>query len=347
MNPKIDWHTRMGNEHHTGYVNDVFVPPLRLAWKKHRGGSWSGPLIVGNRVYITGKYLQVLDLESGRRIWRSEQVMAWGLNSAAIADGLIFVAGDDYLFGIDAETGKTQIKLEGGIRDASPYVHRGMVYWAVLPTKLYAAEIGSSTLKWVYEVKNSRSSTKFTPVALDSSIFCASSGYVYALDALTGEVQWEHRFEGDLELVDPFDTAAIYEDKLIVPIIGAGMFAFDVKSGAIRWQSAFPPHTAPSVAEGVVYFGGVRRVCAVSAQTGETIWTNPNYTSTRSAPIVVRDYLFMGGDTHRKIYGFNRYTGEKIWDYPTDDLVFSTPAYAYGRLVIGSHDRYVYCFEEA
>lgn len=350
MNPQTDWYARMGNNQHTGYVNDAFAPPLKLAWKKHRGGSWSGPLIVGNRVYITSKFLQILDLKSGRRIWRSEPLMAWGLNSATIADSLIFVAGDDYLFGIDAQTGETRLKLEGGVRDASPCIHQGMVYWAVLRGKLYAAEINSGTVKWIYEIKrkvrtNFTPLTKFTPVALDNSIFCASTGSVYSLDASTGELQWEHCFE--YELAEAFDTAAIYEGKLIVPIEGVGMFAFDVKNGAMLWQSAFPPHTAPSVAEGIVYFGGVRRVCAVSAQTGETIWVNPNYHSTHSAPIVVGDYLFMGGDTHRKIYSFNRQTGEKVWEYPTGDLVFSTPAYAYGRLVIGCHDRYVYCFEQA
>jgi outer membrane protein assembly factor BamB len=28
-------------------------------------------------------------------------------------------------------------------------------------------------------------------------------------------------------------------------------------------------------------------------------------------------------------------------------MVYSTPAYANGRLVIGSHDGFVYCFEQA
>ena len=349
MNPQTDWHTRMGNDHHTGYVNDTFAPPLKLSWKyKMSSYVWSGPLIVGNRVYVTGMDLHTLDLGTGKLIWKVENLVAVGLNSAAVAEDIIFVAGDNDLFGIDLQAGKIRFKLEGGIRDASPYIHQGMVYWAVLPTKLYAATIEAGTLKWSYEVEDSRSSTKFTPVALDNSIFCASSGSVYALDALTGELQWEHRFEGDLELVDPFDTATIYGNKLIVPIIRVGMFAFDVKSGGIQWQSDHNlPHTAPSVAKEIVYFANSQGVYAISAQTGEPIWINPEYKSIRSAPIIVGDYLFMGGDTHRKIYGFNRHTGEKVWEYPTGNLVYSTPAYAYGRLVIGSHDGYVYCFEKA
>jgi outer membrane protein assembly factor BamB len=344
MNSQTDWYTRMGNAQRTGHVSDTFVPPLRLAWKYERGDYvWSGPVIAGNRVYVTGSKLHALELETGDLLWQSERLKAGGLNSATVWNDLIFVAGDDHLFGIDAQTGKTRLKLEGGIRDASPCVHQGMVYWPALRGKLHAADIATGDIRWTYNVEGKYVSTKFTPVALGNSVFCASSGRVYALDAGTGELRWEHRFD---ENVDPFDTAAIYEGKLIVPFVGVAMFAFDIDSGAVQWQSEIPPHTAPSVAEETVYFASAGGIYAVSSQSGKTIWVNPDFFSVRSAPIVVGDYLFMGGDTYRRIYAFDRQTGQMVWEYPTDDLVYSTPAYAHGRLVIGSHDGYVYCFEE-
>jgi outer membrane protein assembly factor BamB len=330
MNPQTDWYTRMGNAQHTGCASGALTPPLKLSWKYRRGEYvWSGPVIVGDRVYITDDRLYVLDLETGELVWKSNKVMAFGLNSATVCNDLIFVAGDHHLFGIDAQTGRTRLKLEGGIRDASPCVHQGMVYWPALRGKLHAADIASGEVQWTYNIEDQDVLTKFTPVALGNSVFCASSGRVYALDPVTGKLQWEHRLKDKHEYV------------------GVAMFAFDIDSGAVQWQSEIPPHTAPSVTEGTVYFANPRGgIYAISAKTGETIWTGPGLKSIRSAPIVVGDYLFMGGDMRRKIYVIDRRTGEKVWEYPTDDLVYSTPAYAYGRLVIGCHDGYVYCFEE-
>jgi outer membrane protein assembly factor BamB len=111
-------------------------------------------------------------------------------------------------------------------------------------------------VQWTYNIEDPNVLTNFTPVALGSSVFCASSGRVYALDLVTGKLKWEHRLKDKHEYAGPFDTAAIYEGKLIVPIVGVAMFAFDVDTGAVQWQPEIPPHTAPSAAEGTVYFAG-------------------------------------------------------------------------------------------
>jgi hypothetical protein len=37
---------------------------------------------------------------------------------------------------------------------------------------------------------------------------------------------------------------------------------------------------------------------------------------------------------------------EKLWKYPFEDQVYSSPAVANGRVFVASHDGYVYCFGE-
>ena len=91
-----------------------------------------------------------------------------------------------------------------------------------------------------------------------------------------------------------------------------------------------------------------RQLHAVEMKTGQEIWTSEHRGGlTTSAPVIAGDFVYMGGGNRRLIYAFNRHTGEKVWEYETGDMVFSTPAIAFGKLLIGCHDGYLYCFEEA
>lgn len=103
--------------------------------------------------------------------------------------------------------------------------------------------------------------------------------------------------------------------------------------------------TAPCISEvdGTVYVAG-RRLYAISIDNGTELWRSEKLGLSTSAPIVVGDNLYIGGGNDRYVYGFDRKTGELVWEYATGDLIFSTPAYAEGRLIIDCHDGNVYCF---
>jgi outer membrane protein assembly factor BamB len=175
-------------------------------------------------------------------------------------------------------------------------------------------------------------------------VYCASVENIYALDADIGKLKWHV----GLEAGHPVDTVCIYEDSIFVSVEYHGMYSLDVQTGKVQWKykTEYGPFTAPCVSEtdGIVYVAS-GPLHAVSITNGKAIWTSEKYGLATSAPIVVGDYIYIGGGRHRFIHAFNRHTGEKVWEYPTGDLVYSTPAYANGRLVIGCHDGYVYCFE--
>jgi outer membrane protein assembly factor BamB len=348
MDEHSDWPTRMKDVQRTGYSPDEFAPPLRLVWKfKREGYVWAGPTIGQNHVFFGGDRLHALNLTSGELLWRSDETNAFGASSPTLWEDLLFVCADESLYALDAQTGAIRFEINIGNRDSSPCVYEAMVLWGARGGRFYAADAHTGAIKWMYEAQYSRYSDpiRFTPSILADTIYFGHYPTVYALDVHTGALKWYWREELD---DSPVDAAPIWEDALFVAIKNGGLFALDTTTGQVKWHYAtqYGPFAAPCVADEGIVYAASRRLHAVSCQDGREIWTSDQYGFDTSAPIIVGEHIYIGGGHYRFVYGFDRRTGQKVWEYPTGDLVFSTPAYAHGRLVIGSHDGYVYCFEE-
>jgi outer membrane protein assembly factor BamB len=97
-------------------------------------------------------------------------------------------------------------------------------------------------------------------------------------------------------------------------------------------------HTAPAVANGVVYFGSNdKNLYAVDAATGRKRWSFPTDNALYSSPAVANGVVYVG--THdNNLYALDAATGEKRWEFATGDYVDSSPAVA-GGLVYVSSDR--------
>jgi outer membrane protein assembly factor BamB len=106
-----------------------------------------------------------------------------------------------------------------------------------------------------------------------------------------------------------------------------------------------------------VYERGYKsQLYCLDADTGEDIW---EYTvkswATGHSPAVKDDKIYFGTghveeSVEELIYSgdvvcLNTLTGEKIWNYTTDDYIRAAPTLANGRLYVGSEDHNVYCFD--
>ncbi|MBN1240799.1 MAG: PQQ-binding-like beta-propeller repeat protein [Gammaproteobacteria bacterium] len=111
-----------------------------------------------------------------------------------------------------------------------------------------------------------------------------SSG-VWALDAATGELLWEHEPAGSLS--SRIKALAIYDDMIYYtapapPGEANPVVALDARSGAVRWRTPVTPETHTSgaiVVDGKVVSGrtcnSVRENCYIAAhdaETGDEVW---------------------------------------------------------------------------
>jgi len=257
---------------------------------------------------------------------------------------LVIVCGLEGLVGLEKTSGDLVFESGPGSMYSSPLIRGGLVYWPGAGEgwrSLYAARLDSGEVVWVHPFE---SPIHFTPSTDGERIFCASIEHIRAIDPETGSEIWSERTGGH----KPVDTAIAPKDILLVGMEGVGLVAFESRSGKHRWTLDLPygAFAAPCAdeANGVAYVVE-SHLRAVDLRTGHLIWeTEESYGFKNSAPIVLGDRLFVGGGHIGAAYLFDTGTGEKVWEQPLGDLVFSTPASSAGSVIIGSHDGYVYCF---
>lgn len=341
-----DWITPLRDFQRTGAVSDDLTPPLRLAWKfKAEGYIWSSPVIRRSRVYFPSprprKGLYALDLNSGEVIWNADEFEMGGIGSATVVDELLFICGNGALYIFDSLTGNLKERVPSNTSHSTPCVVNNIVYWGELSGSAVAYDFVKSEVIWKYDIGHP---TKIIPTAFGDKIYFSNVKSVFSLGASSGDLVWERRFTGKYAVAH--EPVTIGGDKLLVSFTTLGVYALDLETGDILWntKAGWSTPISYSVDDGVAYVAG-NSLSALSGTTGHEIWVSEKFAFNQSAPIAVGDHIFIGGGDWRYVYGFNRTSGQMIWNHPTGDLVYSTPAFADGKLLIGSHDGYLYCFE--
>ncbi|CAG6395541.1 PQQ-binding-like beta-propeller repeat protein [Streptomyces cocklensis] len=104
-------------------------------------------------------------------------------------------------------------------------------------------------------------------------------------------------------------------------------------------------HTAPAVANGVVYFGSNdKNLYAVDAATGRKRWSFPTDNALYSSPAVANGVVYVG--THdNNLYALDAATGEKRWAFPTGSTIDSPPVVAGDVVYVGSNDENLYAVD--
>ncbi|MHC4582041.1 MAG: outer membrane protein assembly factor BamB family protein, partial [Planctomycetota bacterium] len=118
---------------------------------------------------------------------------------------------------------------------------------------------------------------------------------ILAVDAQTADVLWSHE-----SVVAPLSLAS--NGRQVVFHDGEKVVCLDRKGGRPNWSSApirmrkpLPTCYAPTLVmydDVVLFAGGDRKMTAVSAQTGESLWTKPHYRAGHNSP---EDVLVIDG----------------------------------------------------
>ena len=157
--------------------------------------------------------------------------------------------------------------------------------------------VGDLRLAWAWAIEEGISQP--APIVRDGVMYLTGpGGIVRALDAATGDVQWEyrHRVGGPLAnaMRGPAGTTrgvGVDGDKVFLAAPDARLVALEAATGAVVWETevasvddGFRFNATPVIARGVVIVGlnGCRKFieekCAITghdAETGERLWRIP------------------------------------------------------------------------
>jgi alcohol dehydrogenase (cytochrome c) len=148
--------------------------------------------------------------------------------------------------------------------------------------------VGDLRLAWSWGLEPGVSQT--TPIVRDGVMFIVNPGnVVHALDARTGELFWEYRYEVEerRRAGAQMRSLAIYQDLILLNTVDAHMVGIDARTGEERWNTTvgtaegYTFTSGPIVANGTIVTGltGCGRyreetcyVVGLDGRTGRELW---------------------------------------------------------------------------
>ena len=173
-----------------GYVYALDGPTGDLLWSYTTGRTVSAPAVAEGVVYVgLGDYIHALDAPTGEVLWRYETGRT--VSSPVVADGVVY-AGSGVVYALDASTG--DLLWRYGTGRSSPAVAGGVVYVGG-GDYVDALNASTGDLVWRYErpLGTTYVPSGFSPAVGGGIVYGGSEdGYVYALDAPTGDLVWRY-----------------------------------------------------------------------------------------------------------------------------------------------------------
>ncbi len=175
------------------------------------------------------------------------------------------------------------------------------------------------------------------PVVTSGLVYYCGAG-LCAIDISTGAIVWTALTDTDFWTNMP----AVAGNMIYMGSPQTGiLYALNATTGDQIWTFQTyatwdQPFSAPTVVNGVVYFGAGDLIYALDATTGVFLWTYPTeeYVS-KSSPALANGMLYEASTTIAGyLYALNASTGEYIWSYPggtstspviSNGIVYFTP----------------------
>ena len=174
-----------------------------------------------------------------------------------------------------------------------------------------------------------------SPVLADDTVYVgAKSGYS-ACDTVSGELRWEARFSGTLDLSadeagdkwGAYLTPLLFDDLLIVLVPRRSVMAINRKNGRIIWETPIlgsQDYWASPLFVGERLISGAEPglIMALQPQTGEVIWKEAvlqqgGGTNNYASGLTTDGHLVYGNTEDGCSFAFDADNGEVLWRYQT------------------------------
>lgn len=280
-------------------------------------------------------------IPAGTAVWS----VPVSLGAAVTAtDQWVYAPGnDDYVYAIDAATGKKQWRYKTGGRIGAPVtLAGGVVYFGSSDHHVYAVRAADGSLIWRYLTGYVVESA---PAVSDGIVYVGGGdGKVYALDGADGRLSWT------------FATAsAIYSDIAVVGgsvYVGSydhNIYAIGAATGRVLWSYSTGGNIGPGLAvqeSRVVAGSWDKSVYALESSNGTLQWRFPTNGVVGSAPVIAGGSVYVGSNDDN-LYAIALESGAKIWAFPTGGSVWAKAAVAAGTIYTASLDGHVYALASA
>jgi eukaryotic-like serine/threonine-protein kinase len=266
--------------------------------------------------------------------WQTKVSPTW-LMPPILADGILYTgSGDGTLYALDVQTGQEIWSTDG----FSQLENSGAVAGDVLVVGGYdqrvrALDRHTGEVLWSF---NTVSFVQASPLIIEDRVYIATDRVLYALDLLSGELQWEATTGNE----DAYMGAPAYDEGIIYTTGGKVLLAVDSTSGEELWRIQHDePFTALAVANQMIYVGNFDGFFyAFDQETGAENWKFQSGGIFWAGPAVEGDTVYAGNDD--VLYALNAQTGEQLWKFQMAGSGVSEPTVSDGVLYVSdsSHE---------
>ncbi|MBN2065978.1 MAG: PQQ-binding-like beta-propeller repeat protein [Candidatus Thermoplasmatota archaeon] len=330
----------------------------RLYWEyEHalgecKDGVCSVPSDKKDAVFVSSQEDKVLaiDSETGRCYWAAE-IGESGISSPKVIDDFVFVGSSDGIVALYKKTGECKWQNNLGAVSSQPAYAKGVVYCGSHDENLYALDADKGTIMWRYKTGGDI----YSSPAVDNNIVYVGSndGSLYAIGSETGEKKWSYETSGPV-----CSSPAVTEDVVYFGSWDNTLYAVDSKTGTLKWTftTGWGIDSSPAIYEDTVFVGSEdTNLYAIDADDGTLKWAFSTHGSIKSSPTVYGGFVFVGS-SDGTLYALNAETGRLEWsvapDYHIQGIenyvtkpIDSSPLAYDGKVVVGSTNGKVYCFD--
>ena len=273
---------------------------VRLAADGNSPGTvvWSGATdqpvtsdltVTGGVLYCRDRSNKVyaIDAVHGRRLWTFPAGGSEDNAAPLVADGLVYVCGQDGLSALSATTGEKV--WQHGSADEGPY--NDMAECAVSDGRIFfsAGEPGSSYGIYAVDAATGSGAQQFAPgvapgalslplAVADGTLYAAAGGTLCAIRVSDGTLLWDATGLQSIDTTPVVSAAFVYVLVSDGTGIGAAkVVALDRATGRVRWTYPLDRNPLgylnPVVANGHVYATDSDKLHAIDAVTGSQAWT--------------------------------------------------------------------------
>ena len=185
-----------------------------------------------------------------------------------------------------------------------------------------------------------------SPVLVGTDLYLTDdAGYVYALDAATGNVRWKERAAAKRF----WSTPTIAGTTLYVGSMDHNLYALDLATGKTAWkfQAGGAITSQPLVVGDAVYFGAFdRNFYKVNAATGEKVWSFRSDSWFWNDAVATADgsTVFVGS-LGKSFYALDANSGSTRWVYETGSAVRATPILRGGLVYVTAQSGQIHALD--
>lgn len=307
----------------SGWFHALRASNGAVRWRAKVGSVSSAPLVLGTTLYVgtADGALVALDAQTGAEKWRYQSRGPISETPAATSEMIVFSNEADQVVALDAITGtfRWQYKVE----TPEEYTLRGhagvtsdgeLLYTGFANGTLVALRRDTGSVAWSTSLKADADrfmDVDATPLVLDGTLFVSSSsGGVYALDKLTGQVRWRLPFWDVSMPSSTGNVGGLTTDRrlLYVGVADLGTYAIDL-AGNVVWRvgarGGGEPATPTVVGDLLIYALANDGMFIADRRTGETLEYFDPGDGVSSTPTVTGDGRLFVMSNRGTLYAFD------------------------------------------